>query len=239
MSKEKPVKEKVIKPKLKQSETVVIKRSLINFAAYNPRKKNPKIVHALKTNFKKVGFLGGICWNKTTGNLIGGHKRLEAMDLIYGYDGSKVKDYDIKVEQIELDLKTEKEQNIFLNNKNVQGENDFELLAELLPEINIENAALTDYDIGLIESIVPDFVFGKNDGIKEEIQELKQKSHKTKEQVKSDKKKIKSDISERQQSFYFTVTFNSYMDKAEFLEGLGINGDQVFVTSKQFLKALE
>ena len=151
MSKEKPVKEKVINPKLKQSETIVIRRSIINFAAYNPRKKNTKVVAALKANFKKVGFLGGICWNKTTGNLIGGHKRLEAMDLIYNYDGSKEKDYNIKVEQIELDLKTEKEQNIFLNNKNVQGENDFELLAELLPEINIENAALTDYDISLIE----------------------------------------------------------------------------------------
>ena len=55
----------------------------------------------------------------------------------------------------------------------------------------------------------------------------------------ADKKKIKSDITEKQQPFYFTVTFDSYMDKAEFLEGLGINGDQVFVTSKQFLKALE
>ena len=86
---------------------------------------------------------------------------------------------------------------------------------------------------------MPDFIFGKNDEIKEEIKQLKEKSHKTKEQVKSDKKKIKSDITEKQQPFYFTVTFDSYMDKAEFLEGLGINGDQVFVTSKQFLKALE
>ena len=110
--------EKQNKPKLKQSETVIIKRSNIKFSPYNPRKKNPKVVAALKENFKKVGFLGGICWNKTTGNLIGGHKRLEALDLIYNYDGSKEKDYDVKVEQIEIELKTEKAQNIFLNNKN-------------------------------------------------------------------------------------------------------------------------
>jgi hypothetical protein len=238
MSKEKPVKEKIVKPKLKQSETVVIKRSVIHEAAYNPRKKNPKVVAALKANFKKVGFLGGICWNKTTGNLIGGHKRLEAMDLIFNYNGSKEKDYDIKVEQIELDLKTEKEQNIFLNNKNVQGENDFELLAELLPEIDFEAAGLTDYDIQLVESIVPDFEFGKNDEIKEEIKELKEKSHKTKEQVRADKAKIKGDITEKQQSFHFTVTFDSYTDKAEFLEGIGINGDDIFITSKQFIKAI-
>ena len=241
MTTEKKNKEKVSNPKLKQSETVVIKRSLIHIAAYNPRKKNPKVVEALKKNFKTVGFLGGICWNKTTGNLIGGHKRLEAMDLIFNYDGSKAKDYDVKVEQIELDLKTEKEQNIFLNNKNVQGETDFELLADILPDINWEVAGLTDYDIQLVESLVPNFTSGNNNEIKNDIEAIKpvkEKVHKTKEQVKADKQKIKSDIGDKQQPFYFTVTFDSFMDKSEFLEGLGINGDQVFITSKQFINAL-
>lgn len=81
--------------KLKQSETITIKRSKINFAAYNPRKKDKKVVEALKKNFKKVGFLGGIQWNSITGNLIGGHKRTEALDLIYDYDGTPEKDYDV------------------------------------------------------------------------------------------------------------------------------------------------
>ena len=102
--------------KIKQSETVFIKRSQVNFAAYNPRKANPKVVDALKKNFKKVGFMGGIKWNETTGNLIGGHKRTEALDLIHGYDGTENTDYEIKVEKIQLTEKQEKEQNIFLNN---------------------------------------------------------------------------------------------------------------------------
>src|SRR5690606_33006531 len=117
--------------------------------------KNPKVINELKRNFKKVGFLGAIVWNETTGNLVGGHKRVEALDLINGYDGEN--DYEIKVEKVALDDKTEKEQNIFLNNKRVQGETDYEMLAKLLPDIEKENAGLDDYDIDLVKSIVPDF----------------------------------------------------------------------------------
>lgn len=232
------VKEKILKPKLKQSETVIIKRSKINFAPYNPRKKNPKVVKELKDNFKRVGFLGGIQWNITTGNLIGGHKRLEALDLIYNYDGSKEKDYDIKVEKIELDLQTEKEQNIFLNNKRMQGETDFELLAEILHEINFENAGLDEYDINLVESLVPDFNFGSNKEIIKESEKLKNEVKNNKEKIKSLKKNTSNINSENHQPFYFTVTFKSAMDKAEFLEGIGINGDEIFITSKRFLNKL-
>lgn len=43
---------------------------------------------------------------------------MEALDLIYNYDGTKEKDYDIKVEMVEFDLKQSKSKNIYLNNKN-------------------------------------------------------------------------------------------------------------------------
>lgn len=226
--------------KLKQSETITIKRSKINFAAYNPRKKDKKVVEALKKNFKKVGFLGGIQWNSITGNLIGGHKRTEALDLIYDYDGTPEKDYDVKVEAIQLDEKTEKEQNIFLNNKRVQGTTDFELMAAIIEDINIEAAGLDEYDVNLIESIVPDFKMGANDSIMEDIEDLKpiKKEQEKIGHVKNLKKSIKSGISENQIPSYFTVTFKTYSEKAEYLEGLGINGDTVFITSKEFFNKL-
>ncbi len=177
-----------------------------------------------------MGFLGGIQWNKTTGNLIGGHKRLETLDLIYGYDGSPEKDYQVKVEQIELDEKTEKEQNIFLNNKRVQGETDHELMAALIQEIDIEEAGLEEYDINLIESLVPDFKYGKNEAIKQDIANLDKK-----QDIKDKKSKIRKDVGESHLQSHFTVTFNSYSEKAEYLESLGINGDTIFITSKQFI----
>lgn len=218
--------------KIKQSETVFIKRSQISFAAYNPRKKNPKVINELKKNFKKVGFLGGIVWNETSGNLVGGHKRVEALDLINGYDGKN--DYDIKVEKVSLDDKTEKEQNIFLNNKRVQGETDYELLSKLLPEIEKENAGLDDYDIDIVKSIIPDFNFGENEIIQNDFKDLKG----DKEQIKNIKKGIKKQISNNQQSFYFVVTFDTNNEKSEFLESIGINGDNIYITSKEFLTKL-
>ena len=221
---------------MKQSETIFINRSKIQFAAYNPRKKDKKVIDSLKKNFKKVGFMGGIIWNKTTSNLVGGHKRVETLDLINGYDGTIETDYELKVECVELDLKTEKEQNIYLNNKKQQGETDFELMAILINEIDIDNAGIDGQDIEIIEALVPDFEFGKNEDIKNDISELSYDERK--ENMKKLKKDIKGGVGESQQSTHFTITFKNYDDKAEFLESIGINGDDTIVTSDKFLNRL-
>lgn len=221
--------------KIKQSETVIIKRSQIHFAAYNPRKKDMKVIESLKKNFKKVGFLGGIVWNIRSGNLVGGHKRVETMDLIFDYPKN---DYDIKVEQIDVDDKTEKEQNIFLNNKRVQGETDFELLALVIPDIDIDSAGLTDYDISIVESLVPEFHFSDNTDIINDSKELRSDADKKKEKIKKLKSDIKKEIGEKQIKSYFTVTFKTYEEKAEFLETYSINGDTEFITGESFIKKI-
>ena len=222
--------------KIKQSETIIILRSKINFASYNPRKKDKKVIDALIKNFKSVGFLGGIQWNSLTGNLIGGHKRLEALDVINKYDSSPEKDYEVKVEKIELTEKQEKEQNIFLNNKRAQGETDFFLMAELIKDIDIENAAIEEYDINLIESIVPDFKFADNSKIKEDSNQL------TEDAKKAHNKKVKAEIKESIASnhtqTHFTITFKTYDEKAEYLSSIGINEDSLFITSKVFLQKI-
>jgi len=140
------------------------------------------------------------------------------------------------VECVELDLKTEKEQNIYLNNKKQQGETDFELMAILINEIDIDNAGIDEQDIEIIEALVPDFEFGRNDEIKKDIEELSYDERKA--NMKSLKKDIKGGINENQQSTHFTITFRSYDDKAEFLESIGINGDDTIVTSDKFLNRL-
>ncbi len=212
--------------KIKQSETQVIKRSLITEAPYNPRKKDKKVIQALIRNFKKVGYLGGIVWNKQTGNLVGGHKRIESMDIIFGYPET---DYDVKVEVIDVDLKTEKEQNIFLNNKRVQGDMDYQLLSEMLPELELENTGLEQYDLELCKSLNPDFEFGNNKDIIEDFNDLKSDNTQS---IKDLKKKIKSNIQDDKKPSYFTVTFDSYKDKGSFLESFGLSGDSTFIDGK-------
>lgn len=96
--------------------------------------------------------ISGVAWNPNSKNLIGGHKRVMAHDIYYAYDGTK-NDYDIKVEAIELDEKTEKEQNIFLNKK--QGKFDRVRLFDLLQEIEPINAGFSQDEIRTLEAMVP------------------------------------------------------------------------------------
>ena len=78
LQKKKPEEKQAPEPKKKyrESETITIKRSQINFAPYNPKNHTKKKIDEIKANIKRVGLLGGIIWNKTTSNLIDGHKRV-------------------------------------------------------------------------------------------------------------------------------------------------------------------
>lgn len=142
-------KRKEQQPKYKQSETVVIKRSQINFAPYNPRKEDPEVIKKLKKNFKTVGYLGGIVWNQLSSYLVSGHKRVQTLDIINNYDGTPETDYEIKVEAVELDDKTEREQNIFMNSPSAMGEFDMEKIKVLVPEIDYKAAGLSEADMNI------------------------------------------------------------------------------------------
>src|SRR5690606_28999715 len=115
------------------SQVGEINRSEINLASYNPRKISDNARKLLKANIKRLGVMGGIVWNERTGNLVGGHQKLSILDELQKYDPqTKENDYLIRVEKVSLDDKEEKEQNIFLNNKNAQGEFDKDILKDLI-----------------------------------------------------------------------------------------------------------
>ncbi len=220
-----------------QSETVEIERSQINFAPYNPRKENKRVIDELKKNFKKVGFLGGVVWNKQTGNLVGGHKRIMALDLIHGYPEN---DYMVKVEMIDLDLKTEKEQNIFLNNKKVQGETDYTLLAVLVNEgIEIHNCGLDESDLQMLTALVPNFEIKPPENIQDNIKELEKPYEERKKQIQDLKKEIKNDIFKDQRAAYVTITFDDWGAKCEFMERFGYNSDDLYIKGELFEQIIE
>jgi hypothetical protein len=113
-----------------------IKRSQIRLASYNPRIITTEARKLLKDNIKRVGLLDPIIWNITTGNVVSGHQRLQQLDTLNG----KKDDYELTVAAVELDEKTEIEQNIFMNNPMGQGEYDQVKLPDLLKEINADFA---------------------------------------------------------------------------------------------------
>lgn len=86
------------------------------------------------------------------------------MDEVNKYNSdTKENDYLIRVEVVHMDEKTEKEQNIFMNNRNVQGEFDSDMLKELLDGIDYNYAGLNDFDLNMLG--VGDIDFAVNDEI--------------------------------------------------------------------------
>lgn len=122
---------------------VQVHRSQLRNAPYNPRVMTDRARKLLKENLAKVGLVEPVVWNVRTGNLVGGHQRLAALDALEG-----TSDYMLTVAQVDLDPATEKEQNIFLNNPNAQGDWDLEALQKMLAEdVNLENAGFSQSEI--------------------------------------------------------------------------------------------
>lgn len=128
---------------IKKNKTITLKRSQINLADYNPRRITAEARKLLKKNLETVGLMGGIIWNKTTGNLVSGHQRLSLLDKDNKYkpatDGNPPEnDYELEVVEVELSIEDEKKQNIFLNNQNAQGMFDTDKLKVVMEDIKFD-----------------------------------------------------------------------------------------------------
>jgi hypothetical protein len=162
-----------MKEKLKQSETQIINRSEIKLAEYNPRKIDENSRKLLKANIKKFGILGGIIWNKRSGNLVSGHQRISVADEINNYPAN---DYKIKVEITDLDQKEEKEQNLFMNNRNAQGEFDEDMLRDMFHGIDYQLAGFSEVEAQMFQSVAEydfsdEIVTWNKDGVLDEDDE--------------------------------------------------------------------
>jgi hypothetical protein len=113
--------------KFQKFKTEEVHRSRLLNAEYNPRVISDKAKEKLRDNLKRVGLVQPIIWNKKTGNIVGGHQRVAALDALEG-----TADYTMTVAVVELDEKAEKEQNLFLNNAGAMGDWDLEKLEDLL-----------------------------------------------------------------------------------------------------------
>ena len=125
--------------------TQEILRSQVRLNPYNPKRHTDRQIRQQVDNIKRNGYLGGIVWNRLSGNLVDGHRRVQALDLIHGYDGSPEKDYRLKVETVEFDGRTEKEQMTYMAVGNSKA--DYNLVATYAGEIDLANVGLSDDDM--------------------------------------------------------------------------------------------
>lgn len=198
--------------KYENYEIIEISREQIKNAEYNPRTIKEDAKKKLKQNIKNVGLISPIIWNERTGNIVGGHQRISIIDSL-----EKTKDYKIKVAKVNLDEKTEKEQNIFLNNTKAQGEFDFELLQEMYKDgIDFNNAGFADSDIFRI------FDDKKEDLNIEHLESLSE-SIRANDQIRKDKNKVlhKND----RHDFYTVIVFPTPERRKDFQDLLGLEDD--------------
>lgn len=223
-----------------QSETVIIKRSQISFAPYNPKHHTPEAIKKQQKNFREKGFLGGVVWNETTGNLVSGHKRVMAMDLIYKYDGTPEKDYDVKVEKVNYTDKEEKEQNIYMDAKGSNTSQDLIMIGELLQDIDYEAAGLTANDLNMIETISPTVNIGLSIEQDSDIGDINSTLAEKKQKVKDAKKAQKDAVLNNfEGESYVIITFNSFDNKVFFMERFGFDVNSKYIKGEAFSEMIE
>ncbi len=122
--------------KFQKFEPMRVHRSAITNAPYNPRVIDQRAKAKLTKNLKKVGLVEALSWNKQTGHLLSGHQRLAILDALTGHGN-----YQLDVAAVDMPLKLEREQNVFLNNPSAHGDWDMTALATLFKHEDFDTAA--------------------------------------------------------------------------------------------------
>lgn len=210
--------------KFQKGDEIVIKRSELKEAVYNPRIIDEPQMKRLKAGLKEHGLIGAsIVWNRQTGNIVSGHQRLKALDML---EGSQ--DYDLRVTVIDVDVREEKKLNVQLNNSSMMGEWDIEKLGDLFEEENFsaDDLGFTDLDIDIMFNGDERFseLFHDNEGVassKEEIRAIREHRKESMEKMKE----------EQSGNFYFTVVCESEEDKKLLLREMSLPVGETFVSS--------
>lgn len=224
---------------IKNSETITIKRSQIQFNPINPKHHLDRQVKLQEKNIKRVGFLGGIVWNRATGNLVDGHRRIMALDAINKYDGSN--DYDIKVEAVELDREMEKEQLTYMAVGNTKP--DLSLVAEYIGDID----PIRYQDLGFNDSELRDILsFNNESPVLDEpfesfLSSEQSDAEERKENVRSVKERVNEIATSREnkENAFVMLSFSSYEAKCGFMDVMGVSPDERFVKGEDVLKLIQ
>jgi ParB-like chromosome segregation protein Spo0J len=107
-------------------------------AYYNPRvslAEGDTDYRKLKNSIEKFGYVEPIIWNERTGNVVGGHQRLQVLKDM----GEKA----IEVQVVNLTEKDEKQLNLALNK--IKGQWDYEKLEMLLKDFSYDEIEATGF----------------------------------------------------------------------------------------------
>lgn len=243
-------------------ESVTLWRSQIHPAAYNPRTIGRRERERLGESIGRFGVLGGIIVNKGTGyTIVSGHQKVDLLDEKYGYPGN---DYRLKADVIDVDLQTEKTINTALNNPNLSGKYDLDMLADVLGDINFEEAGFTEDDlegIGVIDLLEaesgnaiaddvavvtpPEPAPRMSEAERQRMADNVARMEKSREQAVQRDKEVRQHINEavheqqaKEMSNYIAVQFDTTEAKQAFCQMYGFAPDERIVRGEDLQRAL-
>lgn len=240
----------------KGSETTTVMRSTIRMNPSNIKRHQDKDIKLQVKNIRKVGALGGIVANKD-GVLIDGHRRIMALDIIHKYDGTPETDYEVKIEQVDFDEKTVKNQMAYMALGNSKA--DYNLVANIIGDIDYRDVGISEEDYQKILDLhpaaaevgmgdfddafitpLPELDDSDEKTAEDIIREHEEKPKMTKEQVKAEKRKCDNVASNRQetQDLYVFLSFGSLENKIAFCDLLGVTPTNSLMVSGEAVLGL-
>lgn len=195
--------------KLFAFEPMEVHRRDIKTAEYNPRTIKDESRADLGRAIDKFGLVEPLVFNKRTGNLVGGHQRLKKIDKEEANDN-----YLLRVAVIDVDLKTEKELNIALNNPNIQGDYDLAKLGEMFRSQDIDVAS-TGFSPAQIYQM-----FGDNACVDQP--EQTEEAAKAMSEARERYNRIKEAAGKRDDFDYYLVVFDGLEGRLDFQRQSGV-----------------
>lgn len=216
--------------KYQKFKVETINRSDIQNAKYNPRIMDKGAKKRLKEGLEKHGLVSAITWNKRTGNLVGGHQRLEQLDNL-----EKNKNYSLDVCVVDVDEREEALLNIQLNNPSMQGDWDIDKLGDIVQDfdINFDDMGFTQLDV--------DLMFDGDDRFsklfeKEEVEETKD----TLAQIKEARARGKERLEDKNNiNWYSVLIFENEKDREEFYKLISVPVSEEYITVDKIMRLVK
>lgn len=206
----------------------------------------------LRKSLKEHGLVGHLVWNKANGHVIGGHQRLEALDSLM-----KAEDYELEVLMVDIpDRKQELKLNVALNNQDLMGTFNYEMLDSLAVEFGFDPVEDFGFSEELVETVFPEveqveearaYEEAEASGGEieppaprtasaEDIALMKEKKHEGREKMKALREEM-GDYSTEAKGV-LTLVFPKESQKRQWMEAKGLDPERNVLHVNEMLKAL-
>lgn len=212
-----------------QRETRQVARRELNGADYNPRVIDKAAKARLQKLLRKRGLVSTVTWNERSGNIVGGHRRIEILDML---EGSL--DYSLDVTVVNLSEKDEIELNVELNSHAAAGTYDLVKLEDLFQQEGIDlSGAFDSLDL---QAMFPDSGKVKSmfslDNQPDEVKDAVKDAEALAAQKRRKKDWKAAARADDDTEFHLLAIFKDRADRERFMAAAGLDPDARYIAGE-------